>query len=95
MPYEKNNPRFAEPSKLSNRNFAIWWLGSRLYTLMLKVKFRATPDDLRYLHRDPVENDPVLLRELIHSFQSDMTHEDRQNFRKYLTTLFPPRPETE
>ncbi len=91
MVYDEDSPKALEPSRLSRENFAIWWLGSRLYTLMLKVKFRATPEEIRYLHRDPVENDSVLLRELIHSFQSDMTHEDRKEFRTYLTTLFPPR----
>lgn len=81
----------ADPWKLSARNYAIWQLGNHFYALMHEVKFKATPDAIRYLHRDPVENDTVLLRELIHSFQKNMTHGQRQSFREYLTLLFPPR----
>jgi len=81
----------AEPWDLSPKNHAIWWLGRRVYSLMHEIKFKATPDAIRYLHRDPVENDSVLLRELIHSFQKDMSHGERQEFRACLTLLFPPR----
>ena len=81
----------ADPWHLSARNYAIWQLGNHFYSLMHAVKFKATPDAIRYLHRDPVENDTVLLRELIHSFQKNMTHSERLSFREYLTLLFPPR----
>ena len=61
---------------------------------MRDVKFEATPEAIRYLHRDPVENGSVLLRELIHSFQTNMTHGQRVGFRECLTLLFPPRQKT-
>ena len=84
----------ADPWKLSRKNYAIWWLGKRVYSLMRDVKFKATPDAILYLHRDPVENDSVVLRELIYSFQKDMTHGERVRFRECLTLLFPPRERT-
>jgi len=85
----------ADPGKLSPKDQAIWWLGSRVYSLMHEVKFKATPDQIRYLHRDPVENDTVLLRELIHRFQENMTHQERESFRGCLTLLFPARQDRE
>ncbi len=84
----------ADPWHLLPRNRAIWWLGERFYALMHDIKFKATPEAIRYLHRDPVENDTVLLRELIHSFQTNMTPGQREDFRACLTWLFPPRPGT-
>lgn len=93
MAYEDDDPRAADPWQLAHKDYAIYCLGYRLYSLMHDVKFKATPDAIRYLHRDPVENDTVLLRELIHNFQTNMTHADRESFRAYLTVLFPPRPE--
>lgn len=78
-----------DPLELSNKNYARWWLGSCLCTLMHDV--RLNPEELRYLHRDVAENDSILLRELIHRFQKDMTHNERLSFREHLTLLFPPR----
>ena len=92
--YDDDDLSAADPWDLSRRNYAIWWLGRRVYSLMHDIKFKATPDAIRYVHRDPVENDSILLRELIHSFQKDMSHSERTSFRECLTLLFPPRGQT-
>jgi hypothetical protein len=89
MVFDYENDVGADPWKLSAKNYAIWQMGNHFYRLMHSVKTKAMPDEIRYIHRDPVENDTVLVRELIHIFQANMTHWDRESFRAYLTLLFP------
>ena len=81
---------FSIPSFLSRTDFARWWIGGCFERLMVHMKFKATPVDLRYLHHDPAENEAVLLRELLHCFQRDMTHDDRQTLRAYIVLFLTP-----
>lgn len=77
------------PLELSEKNYALWWLGSCLFSLMHKA--HLNPEEIRYLHRDRTENATVILKELFHKFQTDMTHNERLSLREALALLLQPR----
>jgi hypothetical protein len=75
------------PLDLSPKNYALYRLGSLLYSLMHTVRF--DPKEIRYLHRDRAESPNVILFELFHLFQEEMTHGERMTLREQLNALFP------